>query len=54
MATEDEARQALIDAIAKMAPKVARPSSLLQLAEASAWLSAPAQPHGSNSTTTPS
>lgn len=45
MATDDEARQALIDTIAKLAPK-ADAQNLMRLAEAWAWITNPAQPHG--------
>ena len=46
MATLKDAEQALIDAITAKAPKVARPSSLLELAEALAWVRSPSQSHG--------
>jgi hypothetical protein len=46
LATEDEARQAIIDNVAKRAPN-ASPSYLLLLAEAYAWAVSPGQPHGS-------
>lgn len=45
MATEDEARQAIIDNVARNAPN-ANTQALLRLAEALAWAIAPAQPHG--------
>jgi hypothetical protein len=48
MATVGTAHQAVLDAIEKMAPAVKRPESLLQLAEALAWLRSPEQPHGGN------
>jgi hypothetical protein len=48
MATEAEARQAIIDNVAKNAPSATGPY-LLRLAEALAWVSAPAQPHGGSS-----
>jgi hypothetical protein len=46
MATHDEARQAIIDAIAKMAPKAATVKGVLTLAEAYAWVTVPGQAHG--------
>lgn len=49
MATTEEAADALVDAIADMAPRVRGTSGLLELAEALAWVRQPGQSHGSSS-----
>jgi hypothetical protein len=46
MATSKEAQDALIDAITKMAPNTKRAATLLELAEALAWVRDPTQAHG--------
>lgn len=45
-ATEEEARDALIAAIAAQAAVAPNATTLLRLAEAYAWVVEPAQPHG--------
>jgi hypothetical protein len=51
MAEEMEAKQALIDAIAEMAPHAPTSKQLLELAEAWAWCHRPNQSHGGGSVT---
>ena len=46
MATRDEAQQALLDAIAHAASGEKHAPTLLELAEALAWVINPNQPHG--------
>jgi hypothetical protein len=45
-AEEEQARAALITAIAAQAAAAPNATTLLRLAEAYAWVVAPAQPHG--------
>jgi hypothetical protein len=51
MATKEETREALYDRIAELAPKVSTPKGVNELAEAFAWLTSPAQPHGGSTQT---
>lgn len=49
MATKEEARQAILDKIADLAPN-AHAGTITLLAEAYAWAVAPNQPHGGRTT----
>lgn len=49
MATNAEAKQALTDAIAEMAPRVNNARALRVLAEAYAWVTYPNNSHGGTS-----
>lgn len=57
MASKDEAKQAILDAIAVAAPastgSESRARIVLNLAEAYAWLMNASQPHGGNSGSKP-
>lgn len=46
MATLKEAEQAIIDAVADLAPQTGSPRHLRDMAEALAWLRSPSQAHG--------
>jgi hypothetical protein len=46
MATTDEARQAIIDSVARVSAETNSGYTLNQCAEALAWLKFPNQPHG--------
>lgn len=46
MATKDEAQQAILDAIVRMAPKTEQTLGVLRLAEAYAYAADPHQSHG--------
>jgi len=52
MASANETQQALLDAIAKMAPDAPTTTQLLELAEAWAWCHRPGQAHGGSVTVT--
>lgn len=47
MATQDQAREAIMAKIAQLAPQQSGAVGILRLAEAYAYAVAPAQPHGS-------
>jgi hypothetical protein len=49
-ATEESAKQALLDKIEALAKSTNRADHVLDLAEAWAWVVAPFQPHGGSST----
>ena len=50
MATQDQARNALLDRIVELAPRASSTASLVTLAEAYAWVISPHQSHGAKST----
>jgi hypothetical protein len=50
MATQDQAREALLDRIVELAPRTSSTESLVTLAEAYAWVISPHQTHGGKTT----
>jgi len=52
MATQEQARDALLDRIVELAPRASSTESLVTLAEAYAWVISPHQTHGSKTAIT--